>query len=67
MMKGAPGPLSRSGVWLLISAQVMTSLFVGLSPVLGSGLPALSLLGILSLSLSLSAPLAPSLSLRVNK
>ena len=50
---GAPGWLSRLGVWLLISAQVMISGLVRLSPVLGSALTVQGLLGILSLSLSL--------------
>ena len=59
-----PGWLSLLSVWLLISAQVMISWFVGSSPVLGSVLTAqiLSLLSLcpsccscmLSLSLSLS-------------
>ena len=53
LIMGAPGWLSQLRVQLLISAQVMISWFVSLSPASG---PELSLLGILSLSLSLSAP-----------
>ena len=41
-------------LWLLISAQVMISWFVGSSPEWSSVLTAWSLLGILSLSLSKS-------------
>ena len=70
---GAPGWLSRLSVW--ISAQIMTSLFVGSSSALGSALTAWSQLGLLSLSLSLSAPpllmlslsLSLTLSLKINK
>ena len=50
---GAPGGLGRVSVRLLISAQVTISRFVGSSPVLGSARTVWSLLGILSLSLSL--------------
>ena len=61
---GMPGWLSWLSVWLLVSAQVMISQFVSLSPTLGSTLIMQSLLGVLSLSLSLSLPpLALSLSL----
>ena len=63
----APDWLSWLGVWLLISAQVMISQFVGLSPVSGSVLTAQSLPGILSLSLSLSAPLPLFLSKKISK
>ena len=74
-MPRAPGWLSQLGIELLISAQVMISRFVGLSPVSGSLLMVQSLLGTLSLplsfSLSLSLPLPPpllhSLSLKINK
>ena len=45
---GAPGWLSRLSIQLLVSAQVLISLFVGLSPVLSPALTAQSLLGILS-------------------
>ena len=45
---------------LSISAQVVISPFVSLSPTSGSALPARSLLGILSLSLSPSLSLCPS-------
>ena len=51
---GAPGCLSQLNVYLLILPQVMTSQFVGSSPMLGSVLEAWSPLGILSLPLSLS-------------
>ena len=53
---GTPGWLSRLSVRLLVFAQVMASQFVSLSPALGSILTAQSLLGILSLSLSLCTP-----------
>ena len=49
----APGWLSRLSNRILISAQVMISWFVGSRPTLGSALTAQSLLGILSLCLSL--------------
>ena len=45
-----PGWLSQLDVRLLVSAQVMISQFVGLSPASGSVLTAWDLLGILSLS-----------------
>ena len=48
---GVPGGLSQLSVWLLTSAQVMISRFIGLSPALGSALTVWSLLGILSSSL----------------
>ena len=54
----APGWLSQSGVQPLISAQVMISQFLRSSPTSGSALPAQSLLGILSLLLSLCPSLA---------
>ena len=53
---GAPGWLSQLSTRLLMSTQVMISWLVGLSPVSGPSLTVQSLLGILSLSLSLSAP-----------
>ena len=55
--------------WLsiLTSAQVMISRFVGSSRLLGSALTAQSLLGVLSLSLSLCPSPALSLSLKINK
>ena len=62
---GEPGWLSRLSVQLLISAQVTISRFVGSSPVSGSALTVRSLLGILSLSLSLFAPPSLALSLCV--
>ena len=58
---------SRLGVRLLISAQVVISQFMDSSPALGSALTVQSLLGIVSLSLSVSPPLAPYLSLKINK
>ena len=58
-------------VRLLVSAQVMISQFVGLSPMWGSALTAWSLLGIFSLPLSLTLPhlsaCACSLSLSLSK
>ena len=60
----APGWLSKLNVELLISAQVMISQFMSLSPTSGSVLTVWSLLGILFLSLSLSPP--PSVSLSVS-
>ena len=54
---GFPGWLSQLNVWLLISAQVMISQFMGLSPMCGSVLTTWSLLRILSLLPTLSAPL----------
>ena len=58
----APGWLSWLSVQLLVSAHVMTSQFVTLSPMSGSVPTVRSLLGLLSLFLSLSAPLLFSLS-----
>ena len=55
---GAPGWLSQLRLWLLVSAQVMISRFMGSSPVSGSVLSVWSLLGILSLSVSLSLSLS---------
>ena len=65
-----PGGLSWQSIQFLISAQVMISRFVGLSPMSGSARTAQSLLGILSPSLY--APyhthtLSFSLSLKMNK
>ena len=51
-----PECLSRLSVRFLISAQVMISPFMKSSPTAGSGLTAQSLLGILSLPLSLPLP-----------
>ena len=48
--------VAQSGICLLISAQVMISWFVGLSPVLRPVLRAQSLLGIQSRPLSLPLP-----------
>ena len=57
-----PGWLSWLDIRLLISAQVMISQFLGLSPTLGSALAVWSLLGILPLSLlSLSVSALPLL------
>ena len=58
---GAPGWLGRLGVRLLISAQVLISRFVGLSPTSGSTLTVQGLLGILSPPLSLPLPCLCSL------
>ena len=52
--KGAPGCLSWLNLQLLISAQIMISQLVRLSPTMGSALTAQSLLGILSLFLCTS-------------
>ena len=52
----APGWLSRLSVRLLVSAQVMLSQLMSSDPTPGSVLTVGSLLGILSFSLSLSAP-----------
>ena len=64
---GAPGWLSGLSSRLLVSAQVMISWFVSLSPALGSARIAPSLLGILSLPLSLPLPHSCSLSLSLSK
>ena len=64
---GAPGWFSRLIVWLLVSAQVMISWFVSSSPESGSVLRVWSLLGVLSLSLSLCPNSACSVSLKINK
>ena len=56
---GMPGWLSRLSIQLLVSAQVMLSQFVRLSPKSGSVLTAQSLLGILSFSLCLSLCSSP--------
>ena len=48
--------VAQLSIWLLISAQVMISRFVRLSPTSGSALTVWSLLGILSLPLSLPSP-----------
>ena len=68
---GVPGWLGQLNVWHLISAQFMISQFLGSSPASASALLAQSMIGILSLSPSLSAPplfmLSLSLSLKINK
>ena len=68
---GASGWLSWLSVQLLVSAQVMIIKFMRLSPALGSVLAARSLLGILSLPLSVSlcpsAARVLSLSLKIDK
>ena len=66
-LTGAPGWLSQLSVQLSISAQVMISRFVGLSPTSGPVLIAPSLLGILSPSLSVPPLLTLSLSLSPSK
>ena len=63
-MRGAQR-FSGFSIRLLLSAQVIISRFVGSSPTLVSAPTVRSLLGILSLSLSLSAP--PPLALSVSK
>ena len=60
-VRGAPGWLIQLNVQLLILAQVMISQFVSFSPKLVSVLTAWSLLGILSLPLSVSLSLSLSL------
>ena len=57
---GMPGWVSRLSHRLLISAQVMISECVGLSPTSGSALIARNLLGILCLYPFLSAPPLPA-------
>ena len=64
---GTPGWLSRLNTLLLISTQVMISRFMSSSPTLGSARSAQSLLGILSLSLSVCPSSALSLLLSQNK
>ena len=66
---GAPDWLSQLSIQLSVSAQVMISQFVSLSPASGSVLTAWSLLGILCLPHYLPLPHvhAQSLSLKVNK
>ena len=64
---GVPGWLSWVSYWLLISAQVMVSRFMGLSPVLGPVLIVGCRLGILSPSVSTTPLLSLSLSLKTNK
>ena len=54
LVTGAPGCLSRLGIWFLVLAQIMISWFLSLSPASGSVLTVWSLLGILCLCLSLS-------------
>ena len=63
---GVPGWLNRLSVWLLVSAQVMISWFMGLSPSSGSVITAWSLLGILSFSLSLSLCPSPAYALSLS-
>ena len=64
---GAPGWLSHLTVQLLILAKVMISRFGRSSPASGSALMAWSLLGILSVSLSLCPSPASFLSLSQTK
>ena len=64
--KGMPGWFSRLSSWLLISAQVIISQVVRSSPTSGSELTVWSLLGILSLPLSLPLPHSRVLSLKIN-
>ena len=64
---GSPGWLCWLSVWLLVLAQDMISQFVSLSPESGSVLTVQSLLGILSLSLSLPRHCSLSRSLQTNK
>ena len=62
VLTGAPGWLSCLSIRFLISAQVMISWFMTLSPASSSALTVQSLLGILSPSLSAPPPLALYLS-----
>ena len=66
---GCPGWLCQLSIQLSVSAQVVISQLVGSSPTRGSVLPVRSLLGILSLPLSLCSSLVHtrSLSLSQNK
>ena len=63
---GHPGGSGRLGVRLSISAQVIISRLMGSSPTWGSAMTARSLLGILSLPLSLPLPRLLSVSLSRN-
>ena len=65
--RGAPGWPSGLSIQLLVWAQVMISWFVTLRPASGCALTARSLLGILSLTLSLCSSPACSLSPSQNK
>ena len=67
MHRGVPGWLSWLNIWLLILARVMISLFVSLSPALGSARTVWSLLGILSFCPSPTRSLSLSLSLSLSK
>ena len=71
MYLGVHGWLCQVSLQLLVSALVMISRFVSLSPALGSALTAWSLLGIFRLPLSLSDPplliFYPCLSKKRNK
>ena len=65
-----PGGLSWLSARLLFSTQVMISWFVSSCPTSDSGLTDQSLLGVVSLSLSLPLSLCPpphSLSFKINK
>ena len=62
-----PGRLSWLRVGLLVSAQVMGSRIVSLSPTTGSALAARILLGILSLFLALCPSPTCAVSLKINK
>ena len=62
----SPGAWVAQSAKLSISAQVMISRLVGLSPESGSVLTVQSLLGILSLPLSAPPPFVLSLSLKIN-
>ena len=65
---GAPGLLSCLSVWLLILAQAMIFRLVSSSPVSGSTVVVRSLLGILSLTLSLyNLSFSPSLKINISK
>ena len=64
---GVPGWLSGLNIQLLISAQVMISWFMGLSPTSGSALTAWSLLGVPSPSLSAPPSFVLTLSPSQNK
>ena len=64
--RGAPGWFSQLSVQLVVSSQVIISQFVSLSPASSSTLAKQTLLGILSLPLSLPLPCSFCLSLSLS-